>query len=105
MDVTVSDTNFKQEVLESEIPVLVDFWAEWCMPCRMMSPIIEDIAKEYHGKLKVGKLNVDESPQIASTYGIMSIPTLVIFKKGEAVETMVGAIPKADIVSKIESYI
>ena len=105
MDVTVADTNFKQEVLESEIPVLIDFWAEWCMPCRMMSPIIEDIAKEYHGKLKVGKLNVDESPQIASTYGIMSIPTLVIFKKGEAVETMVGAIPKADIVSKIESYI
>ena len=105
MDVTVADTNFKQEVLESEIPVLIDFWAEWCMPCRMMSPIIEDIAKEYHGKLKVGKLNVDESPQIASTYGIMSIPTLVIFKKGEAVETMVGAIPKADIVSKIEIYI
>jgi len=82
MGININDINFKQEVLEESLPVLVDFWAEWCGPCRMVAPVVEQIAKEYKGKLKVCKLNVDEAPKTASSYGIMSIPTLAIFKKG-----------------------
>ncbi|NCU41959.1 MAG: thioredoxin [Candidatus Moranbacteria bacterium] len=90
MEVTFTDTNFDEEVLKSDLPVLVDFWAPWCGPCQMMSPVIEDLAKAMEGKAKVGKLNVDENPQKATQYGVMSIPTLKIFKKGEIVKEMTG---------------
>jgi len=94
METTFTDQNFEKEVLESKIPVLVDFWAEWCMPCRMVTPIVDELAREFEGKIKVGKLNVDENPQTASKYGILSIPTLMIFKNGEAVSRLMGVQPK-----------
>ncbi len=105
MEIKVTDENFKQEVLESSIPVLVDFWAEWCMPCRLVAPAVEELAEEYQGKLKVCKLNVDEGPQTSSEYGIMSIPTLAIFKEGKLVDKIIGAVPKTEIISKIEPHI
>lgn len=98
-----TDANFDEKVLSSELPVLVDFWAEWCGPCRMIGPIVEEISKEYSGKALVGKVNVDENPQIASNYGIRSIPTLLVFKNGQIVDKIVGAVPKTSIVSKIEA--
>lgn len=105
MEVKITDVNFKQEVLESEIPVLVDFWAEWCGPCRMVAPTVEAIAKEYEGKLKVCKLNVDEAPETASEYGIMSMPTLAIFKSGKVVDQVAGALPKSELESKIKPHL
>ena len=105
MEVVVNDANFKQEVLESSSPVLVDFWAEWCGPCKMVAPTVEEIAKEYEGKLKVCKLNVDEAPKTAANYGIMSIPTLAIFKDGKVMEQVVGAVGKSEITKRIKSYI
>ena len=93
--VNVSDANFAAEVLESETPVLVDFWAEWCGPCRQIAPIIKQLAVDYADRVKVVKLNVDESPQTAGAYGIRSIPTVLAFKNGEVVEQMMGARPKA----------
>jgi thioredoxin 1 len=105
MEVKVNDTTFKQEVLNSDIPVLVDFWAAWCAPCYMVAPAVEEIAKEYKGKLKVCKLNVDEGPQTASRYGIMSIPTLAIFKNGEVADTVVGALPKSELEIAIKQHI
>ena len=105
MEIKVDDANFKQEVLESDIPVLVDFWAEWCAPCRMVAPAIEEIAKEYDGKLKVCKLNVDEASATASEYGIMSIPTLAVFKNGQVVDKLIGVVPKPQIEEKIKPYI
>ena len=105
MEVKLTDENFEQEILKAELPALVDFWAPWCGPCHMVAPIVEEIANQYQGKLKVGKLNVDEAPGIASKYGIMSIPTLVIFKEGKVVEQMVGASPKEQIEEKIKPYI
>jgi len=105
MEIKVDDTNFKQEVLESDVPVLVDFWAEWCGPCRMVAPVVEELAGEYDGRLKVCKLNVDEAPVTASEYGIMSIPTLAIFKNGEVVERIIGAVPKPHIEEKIKPHI
>ena len=95
----------KEEVLESELPVLVDFWAVWCNPCRMVAPVVEEIAKEYEGKLKVCKLNVDEALATASEYGIMSIPTLAIFKNGQVVEKVIGAVPKTKLGEKIKTHI
>lgn len=89
-DVTFTDQNFKKDVVESKLPVVVDFWAPWCTPCRMVSPIIEELAKEYHGKVVVGKMNVDEN-QVAGDFGVMSIPTVMIFKDGKPVKSMVGA--------------
>jgi thioredoxin 1 len=87
------------------VPVLVDFWAPWCGPCRMVAPIVDEIAKDFEGKLKVVKLNTDENPNIASQYGIRSIPTLMIFKGGEKVDTVVGAVPKTTLSSTISKYI
>ncbi len=97
MEVKVNDENFKKEVLESELLCLVDFWADWCMPCRMVAPTVEAIAKEYKGKLKVCKLNVDETPKTASNYGIMSIPTLVIFKNGKVADKVIGVVSKSEL--------
>jgi thioredoxin 1 len=94
MTVKVDVTNFEQEVLESSIPVVVDFWAEWCGPCRMIGPALEELSAEYEGRVKIAKLNVDESPEIAARYGVRSIPMLAMFKDGEAVDTKVGASPK-----------
>lgn len=90
-DVVLTDNNFEEEVIKSDLPVLVDFWAPWCGPCRIVSPIIEELAKVYAGKIKVGKLNVDENQTNAQKFGVMSIPTVLIFKKGEVVKTMIGA--------------
>jgi len=100
-----SDSSFKQDVLESELPVLVDFWAEWCGPCHMLAPIVEQIAQDYQGRLKVGKLNVDENPQIAAQFGIRGIPTLLLFDKGKPVEQIIGAVPKAQIQTKLDAHL
>ncbi len=105
MSINLTDSNFESEVLRSELPVLVDFWAEWCMPCQMLSPVIEEIAQQYQGKLKVCKLNVDQAPQIAAKYQIMGIPTLILFKDGQAKEKIVGVVPKEKIEEKISPYI
>ncbi|MDI6828040.1 MAG: thioredoxin [Armatimonadota bacterium] len=100
-----TDENFEQEVLNSDTPVLVDFWASWCGPCRMIAPFIEEIAQEYGEKLKVVKVDVDQSPSVAGRFGIMSIPTLMLFKNGNIVETIVGALPKQQIIQKIQPHI
>jgi thioredoxin 1 len=92
--VTVDSANFSQEVLNSDVPVLVDFWAEWCMPCKMIAPVLEELEGDYSGKLKIAKLNVDENNELASQYNIVSIPCLLVFKGGEVVNKHVGAGPK-----------
>ncbi len=104
-DTIFTDQNFQEEVLQSKMPVVVDFWASWCQPCRIVSPIIEELAKEYEGKVKVGKLNVDENPQNASKYGIMSIPSILFFKGGQPVKTMIGAQSKESYKSGIEEVL
>jgi thioredoxin 1 len=101
-----TNKNFQKEVLESKVPVLVDFWASWCGPCRMMAPIIEELEKEFKGKeVKIGKLNVDEDEKIAQQYHIMSIPTIIIFKNGRPVEQMVGVRGKEELAKKIEDLL
>jgi thioredoxin 1 len=100
-----TDANFENEVLKSDQPCLVDFWAEWCGPCRMVGPVVEEIAKDYEGKLKVGKVNVDQNTQTASKYGIMSIPSLLFFKQGKVVDQIVGAVPKKHMVEKIDKIV
>ena len=105
MEVKLTDANFEEEVLKSDTPVLVDFWAAWCSPCLMVAPVVEQISKEYEGKIKVGKLNVDEAHDTASRYGIMSIPTIKIFKRGKIVEEMVGVQPAIAITQKIDKVL
>ncbi len=97
----VSDATFQSEVLESDLPVIVDFWAAWCGPCRMVGPLVEEIASDYEGKVKVAKLNVDENRETASKYGIMSIPTILMFKEGSVSKQVVGAMPKSALVSEL----
>jgi len=101
----VSDKSFQADVLQSKEPVLVDFWAEWCGPCRAVAPVLEEVAGELKGKLKVVKLNVDENPETAAKYGIQSIPTLMIFKNGEMASRQIGAAPKAKIVQWITAAV
>lgn len=100
-----TDFNFDQEVLQSDTPVLVDFWAPWCGPCRIVSPIVEQIADEYQGKLKVVKLNTDENQNVAIQYGIRSIPTLGIFKDGQVVDAVIGAVPKEHLEDKLKPHL
>ncbi len=103
--ITVTDANFETEVVKSELPVLIDFWAAWCGPCRIIAPIIEELAQEYEGKIKVGKLDVDENQQTAVKFGVRSIPTVLLLQKGEVSETIIGAVPKSMFVQKIESVL
>ena len=105
MELTLTKSNFDVEVLKSESPVLVDFWASWCGPCKMLSPIIESLATEYDGKVKVGKVNVDDEGLLAAEYGIVSIPTVIIFKNGKPVEKIVGANPQDAYEDVLDKYI
>ena len=103
--ITITDDSFQPEVVESSIPVLVDFWAVWCGPCRMVAPIVDELAVEYAGRVKVGKVDVDSEQKIAADYGIRSIPTLLIFKNGELADQIVGAVPKKQLVEKLEAVL
>jgi thioredoxin 1 len=100
-----TDGNFQQEVLSSDIPVVVDFWAPWCGPCKMLTPIIEELSNTYAGKVKFGKVNVDDNPQIASKYGIVSIPTMLFVKGGNIIDQQVGLLAKNPLMSKIDRFI
>ena len=100
-----TDSTFKQEVLDSQDPVLVDFWAPWCGPCRMVAPVVDEISSQYEGQIKVVKVNTDENPNVASQYGIRSIPTLMIFKGGQKVDMVVGAVPKTTLANTLEKYL
>ncbi|RLB41230.1 MAG: thioredoxin [Deltaproteobacteria bacterium] len=103
--VKVTDENFEEEILKSDMPALVDFWAEWCGPCKMVSPIVEELAKEYDGKVKVGEMNVDENRQTPAKYGIRAIPTLILFKGGEVAQVIVGAQPKSAIEGELKKLL
>ncbi len=103
--VYTSDANFQKDVLSSDVPVLVDYWAEWCGPCKMIAPILDEIAGDYHGKLKIAKVNVDENQQVTQKYGIRSIPTLMIFKGGSVQAQKVGAMSKSQLAAFIETNI
>jgi len=105
MALEITDATFEETVLKSDIPVMVDFWAAWCGPCRMVGPLVEELAGEYDGKALVGKLNVDENQGVAAKYGIRSIPTLLVFKGGEVVDKLVGAVPKQTIADKINAQL
>ena len=101
MEIELTNENFDAEVLQSELPVLVDFWATWCGPCMMLGPIVAEVAAEYAGRVNVGKVNVDNAPELAARYGITSIPALLLFRKGEVARTSVGFVPKADVVAML----
>lgn len=103
--VTLTDDNFQTEVLSSDKPVLVDFWAEWCGPCKMIAPVVEELANEYDGTLKVGKIDVDANQKVSMQFGIRSIPTLLIFKGGRVVEQVIGAVPKRALADKISKHV
>ena len=105
MEYKFTADNFEKEVLQSELPVLVDFYADWCGPCKMMAPIVEGLAQDYDGKVKVGKLNIDDEMEIAQQYRVMSIPTFILFKDGKAVETSVGAMSKDELESKLQKVL
>lgn len=105
MELTLTNESFENEALNSDIPVVVDFWASWCGPCRMVAPIIEELAREYSGKAKVGKVNVDEEAELAVKYGIVSIPTVLIFKNGEVMEKLVGAQSQDEYEDAVDKYI
>lgn len=104
-EVTVTTDNFKEEVLESTVPVLADFWAQWCVPCRMVGPILAQMADEYDGKLKVAKINVDEAGELAAEYNIVSIPSILLFDKGKVVKQQVGAVPRQTLEQMVAEYI
>jgi thioredoxin 1 len=103
--VAVTDANFEQEVLKSSVPVLVDFWAAWCGPCKVIAPTVEQLAMEYAGKMKVVKLDVDANVEVSSRYSVLNIPTLMLFKDGHAVEKMIGALPKPALLAKIQPHL
>ena len=105
MALAITDANFEEVVLKSDKPVLIDLWAEWCGPCRMLGPIVEEMAKEYEGKAVIGKLDVDNNPTVTSKYGIRNIPTVLFFKNGEIADKQVGAVPKNVLVTKLEALI
>jgi len=100
--INVTDDTFDEEVINSDVPVLVDFWADWCAPCKIIAPIVEELAGEYDGKIKFAKLDVDTNPKVATTYGIRGIPTLLIFKDGSPVDQVVGAVPKGTLKSHLD---
>lgn len=102
--IEITDANFSKEVLESNVPMLVDFWAVWCGPCKIIAPVVEELAAEYQGKLKVGKLDVDNNPETSVKFGIRSIPTLMIFKKGKVMEQIIGAMPKRNLLDKLQPH-
>ncbi len=104
-EVIVTEANFEKEVLGSELPVMLDFWAVWCGPCKLLSPIVEELSETYAGKVKVGKVNVDENNKLAMKYNVMSIPTLKFFKNGQMVGEMVGAAPKSAVESELKKYL
>lgn len=101
-EIVITNQNFEEEVMQSDIPVLVDFWAVWCGPCKMLAPIVADIAQEYEGKVKVGKVNVDDEPALAARFGISSIPTLILFKDGQQAAVSVGVRPKEELVQMLQ---
>ncbi len=105
MAIELTDSNFEELVIKSDKPVLVDFWAEWCGPCRMVAPIVNEISAEYEGKAVVGKLDVDSNPEVAQKYGIRNIPTILFFKNGEVADKQVGAVPKSMLTSKIDNLL
>ncbi len=103
--ITLTESNWNEEVINSNVPVLVDFWAPWCGPCRIIAPIIEELAGEFEGQIKVGKLNTDENPNIAMQYGIRAIPTVMLFKNGEVVDTRIGVQPKDTLKQMMEAHL
>jgi len=105
MALEITDSNFEELVLKSDKPVLVDFWAEWCGPCRMVGPIVEELSKDYEGKVVVGKVNVDHNSNISANYGIRNIPTILIFKNGQIVDKQVGAVPKNILAGKLDAQL